>query len=183
MKAGALPRRALVLLKQSKSRPPSQGSTTSHRTGKWLPGSASRPWPWPCLSMALPQPSCWQMRVASSGRTAGSLATAPHSPSTCSSTEPEQPRSPSTSRSLGGPGQGGREGAGGKTSRYRPGPRFSPLLSRKSPKLPRLALHCPSDAPTDGALTRGLRAGGRRHWGGLGGGFHRLWKDRGVRSE
>lgn len=39
MKAGSSPRRALVLLKQSRSRSLLQDSTTSHRTGKWLPRS------------------------------------------------------------------------------------------------------------------------------------------------
>lgn len=39
MKAGVFPRRALVLLKQSRSRRLLQVSTTSHHTGKWLPRS------------------------------------------------------------------------------------------------------------------------------------------------
>lgn len=40
MKAGSSPHRALVLLKQSRSRSLLQDySTTSHRTGKWLPRS------------------------------------------------------------------------------------------------------------------------------------------------
>lgn len=103
MKAGAFPRRALVLLKQSRSGRLSQGSTTSHRTGKWLSRSGLV-WLWP--SMAVPQRRAWQMRVASSGWMPGLPATAPHSPCLCSSTKPEQPKSPSTSRSLAGPGKG-----------------------------------------------------------------------------
>lgn len=46
------------------------------------------------------------MPVASSGQMPGLSATAPHSPCLCSSTKPEQPKSPSTSRSLAGPGKG-----------------------------------------------------------------------------
>lgn len=56
--------------------------------------------------MEVPQWSSWQMPVASSGQMPGLSATAPHSPCLCSSTKPEQPKSPSTSRSLAGPGKG-----------------------------------------------------------------------------
>lgn len=129
MKAGGFFRRALVLLKQSRTEWLSQGSATSHRTGKWLLRSGVG-WLWP--SMATPQPTAWQRRVASAGDTPRVAATAPQSPCLCSSTKPEQSMSPSTSHSRGGPaeGRGGRKVI--KPSRYKPGQLFFLLLSRKS---------------------------------------------------
>lgn len=100
MKAGILPRE-LVLLKQSSMEWLSQECTTSHCTGRWIPGSG---WPW--LFPAVPQRNSWQMRVTRRGWMCGMLATVPHSPCLCSSRKPEQLKFPSTSRSLGGPGEG-----------------------------------------------------------------------------
>lgn len=113
MKAGVLPRRARVLLKQSKRGRFSQGSVASHRTGKWLLGSGSA---WPRPSTAVPQPRARQRRVASSGDTPGLAATAPHSPSLCSSRKPKQLESPSTSCSLAGPAEGWRGRGGGRNN-------------------------------------------------------------------
>lgn len=106
-KAGALPRPARVLLKQSKSWGLLHGTTASHLTRSWLGCGAAG------LLMGLPQPSALQMRAASSIQLPGLLATAPQRPRTWSSTKPEQLKLPSTSRSLGGPGEGtGRSQAG-----------------------------------------------------------------------
>lgn len=100
MKVGLFPRE-LVLLKHSSRECLPQDSTTSHRTGRWIPGSG---WPW--LFPAVPQRNSWQTRVARCAQMCGGLATAPHSPCLCSSRKPEQLKLPSTSRSLGGPGEG-----------------------------------------------------------------------------
>lgn len=99
-KAGALPRPSLVLLKQSRSSGLLHGSTASHFTRSWLVCGAAGP------SMGLPQPSALQMRAASSIQLPGLLATAPHRPRMWSSTKPEQLKLLSTSRILGGPGEG-----------------------------------------------------------------------------
>lgn len=130
MKAGGFRRRALVLLKQSRTEWLSQGSTTSHRTGKWLFRSGVG-WLWP--SMATPQPAAWQRRVASAGDTPRVAATAPQSPCLCSSTKPEQPMSPSTSHSRGGPAEGRGEKSR-KTISLQTGTTFLSLIEQKVPE-------------------------------------------------
>lgn len=161
MKAGVFPRE-LVLLKQSSRERLPQESTASHRTGRWIPGSGS---PW--LLPAVPQRNSRQMAVTRCVQLCGMLATAPHSPCLCSSRKPEQLKFPSTSRSLGGPG----EGLVIKEEVLWIGMAFFPLFTEKFPNL-RLWI------PRDEVLTRGLRRGGRGCRWGLGSGFHWLWNEK-----
>lgn len=161
MKAGVFPRE-LVLLKQSSREWFPQESTTSHCTGRWIPGSGSL---WPFL--AVPQRNSWQMRVSKCVLMLGDLATAPHSPCLYSSRKPEQLKFPSTSRSLGGPG----EGLVLEEVIDWDGTFFSHYLVGKFPNL-RL------QTPQDEALTRGLRGGGRGCRWGFGSGFHWLWNEK-----